>query len=68
MKKFERTFAIDQLEEFVLRIVEHRRDIEFNPKKKQYQFTADEYIKHTDAIDEFKTRHSTISDEIDKSN
>lgn len=68
MKKFERTFAIDQLEEFVLKMIEHRRDIEFNPQQKQYQFTADEYIKHTDAIDEFKTRHSTISNEIDKSN
>jgi hypothetical protein len=26
------------------------------------------YVKHSEAIDEFKTRHSTITDQIDLSN
>lgn len=68
MRTFERAFFIDALEEFVVKIVRNRKEIDFAPTEKKFQFTPKEYVSHSEAIDEFKTRHSTITDQIDLSN
>jgi hypothetical protein len=36
MKTFERAFAIDALEEFVVKIVKSRKENEFAPAQKQF--------------------------------
>lgn len=68
MKKFEKAFAIDRIEELVTKIVKGRQGLQFKPSENQFHFTSDIYVDYKDAIDDFKTRHSTIRSEIDTSN
>ena len=37
-----------------------------DPKKHKYIFTAEDLLKQTQALDEFKTRHTTITDRINE--
>ena len=67
MKRFEKAFALDRIEEQVTRIVKGRQEIQFSPSEGRFQFTPEFYKSHFDAMDDFETRHGTIKSEIDTS-
>ncbi len=60
----EKAFYIKEIEAFVAKVINNRKELEFNPAEGKFQFSSEDYSKHIYSIDEFKTRHSTITEHI----
>jgi len=67
MKVFERTFAIEGLEEIVRAVtgkLANSNGEGYDPSKQRFTFDQEELHNHYKALDEFKTRHRSINERI----
>ena len=62
MRVFEETFGIDKLQQMVNKI----GDKFYSEQKSDYLLTDDDLIKTMQLLDEFKTRHATITQSIEE--
>ena len=61
MRVFEETFGIDKLQNLVTKIGDRFYEGKHNPEEGQYLLTDDDLKKTMQVLDEFKTRHATIT-------
>ena len=62
MRVFEETFGIDKLQSLVKKIGDR-----FYQGEGDYLMTDDDLLKTMQVLDEFKTRHATITESINES-
>jgi len=66
MRVFEETFGIDKLQNLVTKIGDKFYEGGYNPAEGSYLLTDDDLKKTMQVLDEFKTRHATITQSIEE--
>ena len=66
MRVFEETFGIDKLQNLVSKIGDKFYDGKYNPAEGEYLLNDQDLKKTMQVLDEFKTRHATITQSIEE--
>jgi len=66
MRVFEKTFGIDQLQAMVKKLEHQRKHAQYNPAEGKYMFSKNDLVLYTMLLEEFETRHKTLSDKIEE--
>ena len=66
MRVFEETFGIDKLQNLVTKIGDKFYEGNYNQEEGKYLLTDDDLKKTMQVLDEFKTRHATITQSIEE--
>ena len=66
MRVFEKTFGIDQLHAMVKKLEHQRNHTTYNPAEGKFTFSKNDLVLYTMILDEFQTRHKTLSDKINE--
>ena len=64
MRVFEETFGIDKLQNLVTKIGDKFYEGNYNQEEGKYLLTDEDLKKTMQVLDEFKTRHATITQSI----
>ena len=65
MHVFERTFGIDQLRAMIKKLEGQRKTAVYNPAEGKFIFSKSDLHLYATILDEFETRHKTLSDNIE---
>lgn len=65
MKVFEKTFGIDQLHAMVKKLEHQKKSDTYDPSAGKFIFNQSDLSLFATILDEFETRHKTLSDKID---
>jgi hypothetical protein len=66
LRVFEKAFGMDRLQELITEMTTRYKTMEYNPAEDKYVFTEQDLQQQADALSEFITRHSTITERIEK--
>lgn len=66
MRVFEETFGIDKLQNMVEKIGDKFQGGNYNPAEGEFLLTDEDLERTMQVLDEFKTRHATITQSIEE--